>query len=200
MVELRRLISFGVVGALLSTSAVPAMARPWGYGHGGYGYGHGYRPYHRHRHGVSGGDVLAGILILGTIAAVASAASKSGETSARYPDRDPRYSVRADDNDGADDRTRNDDAEDRRGDIASENEAIDACAVAAEQRADTGQGTASVRDITRVDAVDDGFEIEGIVETRSSYRDRSGDNRRFTCSVRFGAVDSVYIEDDIALR
>lgn len=188
MIQLRKVISVGVAGALLCTAASPAWAEPWGHGGYGYGYGHGYRPYHRHRHGISGGDVLAGILIFGTIAAVASAASKSGETRSRYPER------------SRDDDDRPDDNLDRRGDIDSENEAVDACAIAAERRADTGTGTASVRDITRVDAVDDGFEIEGIVETRSSYRDRSGDNRRFACSVRYGAVESVYIEDDIALR
>lgn len=188
MIQLRKVISVGVAGALLCTAASPAWAEPWGYGGYGYGYGHGYRPYHRHRHGISGGDVLAGILIFGTIAAVASAASKSGETRSRYPER------------SRDDDDRPDDNRDRRGDIDSENEAVDACAIAAERRADTGTGTASVRDITRVDAVDDGFEIEGVVETRSSYRDRSADNRHFTCSVRYGTVESVYIEDDVALR
>ncbi|GMM92968.1 hypothetical protein [Qipengyuania sp. MTN3-11] len=59
----------------------------------------GYRRY-RHRHGgVDAGDVIAGVLILGGIAAVASAASRSDERRddyrypARYPDArgDARY-------------------------------------------------------------------------------------------------------------
>lgn len=55
--------------AALSLVASPAAARGWD----GWGGGH----YHRHRGGVDGGDVLAGILILGGIAAIASAASKA---------------------------------------------------------------------------------------------------------------------------
>lgn len=46
-----------------------------------------YRPY-RHRHGVSAGDVLAGVLIIGGIAAIASAANKDRDE--RYRDRDYR--------------------------------------------------------------------------------------------------------------
>lgn len=53
--------------AALSLTATPAMARH----------------YHRDR-GIDGGDVLAGILLIGGIAAIASAASKSGR------DRDAR--------------------------------------------------------------------------------------------------------------
>ena len=49
----------------------------------------GYRRYRHRRHrGVDAGDVIAGILILGGIAAVASAAKKSDD---RYPPRDARY-------------------------------------------------------------------------------------------------------------
>lgn len=62
--------------AALSLTATPAMARHW----------------HRDR-GIDAGDVLAGVLIIGGIAAVASAASKSNRTSDardyRYPDRHP---------------------------------------------------------------------------------------------------------------
>ena len=55
-----------------------------------------YRGYRHHRHGgVDAGDVIAGVLILGGIAAIASAASKNKrDTSARdegdYPQRDYR--------------------------------------------------------------------------------------------------------------
>jgi hypothetical protein len=48
-----------------------------------------YRHYRHHRHrGIDGGDILAGILIIGGIAAIASAAEKSRD---RYPRRDTRY-------------------------------------------------------------------------------------------------------------
>lgn len=53
---------------------------------GGWGWGGGYRS--RHRRGSSAGDILAGVLILGTIAAVASAASKAQQRRS-YPDRYP---------------------------------------------------------------------------------------------------------------
>lgn len=48
-----------------------------------------YRHYRHHRHrGVGAGDILAGILIIGGIAAIASAAEKSRD---RYPRRETRY-------------------------------------------------------------------------------------------------------------
>ena len=48
---------------------------------------YGYRPY-RHRHGIDAGDVLAGVLIIGGIAVIASAANKDRDE--RYRDRDYR--------------------------------------------------------------------------------------------------------------
>ena len=51
--------------AALSLAATPALARDWGWG------GH-----HRHRDRVDAGDIIAGVLILGGIAAIASAASR----------------------------------------------------------------------------------------------------------------------------
>ncbi len=49
----------------------------------------GHRRYrHRRDRGVDAGDVLAGILIIGGIAAIANAAKGSSE---RYPTRDSRY-------------------------------------------------------------------------------------------------------------
>ncbi len=67
--------------AALSLVATPAMARDWGWG-GAYG--------HRHNDGIDAGDVIAGILIIGGIAAIASAASKAGKDKrARSPNRYP---------------------------------------------------------------------------------------------------------------
>ena len=68
------------------------------YGGFGWGWGGGYRGrHHRHRGRTTAGDVLAGVLILGTIAAVANAASKANQRP-RYPDRypypDPRNDYR----------------------------------------------------------------------------------------------------------
>lgn len=70
--------------AAFSMAAPPAMANHWNWG-----------GYHRHRDRVDAGDILAGILIIGGIAAVASAASnanknKQRERDYRYPDEDYR--------------------------------------------------------------------------------------------------------------
>lgn len=72
--------------AVLSMVATPAMARPRGWG-GGWGGGWG----HRHHDGIDGGDVLAGILIIGGIAAIASAASNSSNSKARRAEPEYRY-------------------------------------------------------------------------------------------------------------
>lgn len=59
---------------------------PYGGIGGGWGWG---RSHHgRHRRGSSAGDILTGVLILGTIAAVANAASKA-RARRGYPDRYP---------------------------------------------------------------------------------------------------------------
>jgi hypothetical protein len=174
----RNSISFTLAAAMLATAATPAFADR-GYGRGGYGYG-------RHHDRIDAGDVIAGIAVVGIIAAIASAASKPKQP--RYPtSADQRY-------------PQNDDrgTQQVRGSINSENAAVDACAAAAEDR---GGQTASVREITAVDANRDGWEVEGVVEQRSGWRDRSAQRKRFTCSVRFGAVETVYIDTDaVALR
>ncbi|MCB5424156.1 hypothetical protein H0274_02695 [Altererythrobacter sp. CC-YST694] len=87
----RFLAGSATVVAAFSMAATPAAAESWG-GHGRY--------HHRHdRGGIDAGDVLAGVLIIGGIAAIASAASKSdnrtddgyryGEPSYPYPDDRP---------------------------------------------------------------------------------------------------------------
>ena len=53
----------------------------------GWGWGGGYRDRH-HRRGSSVGDILTGVLILGTIAAVANAANRARERRS-YPERYP---------------------------------------------------------------------------------------------------------------
>lgn len=192
----RASVSSAIVAAMLATSITPAFAEH-GYG-GGYGggYGSGYGGYdgygggryrNRHHDRIDAGDVIAGIAIFGVIAAIASAASKP-KAPKRYPDNaDNRYPQN-------DQRASNA----QRGSINSENAAVDACATAAEER---GGQSASVREITTVNANSDGWDVEGIVEQRDGWRDRSADRKRFTCSVRFGAVDGVYIDRDaVALR
>lgn len=62
----------------------------------GWGWGGGYR-HHRHRNRTSAGDVLAGVLIIGTIAAIANAASRANERRGYpYPERYPYPDRRGD--------------------------------------------------------------------------------------------------------
>ena len=56
-----------VAAAAFSLAASPAAAQGWGWGGGNWG--------HHHRDRIDAGDVLAGILIIGGIAAIASAAN-----------------------------------------------------------------------------------------------------------------------------
>lgn len=67
--------------AAISLAATPAAAQGWGWG-GGWGH-------HHHRSHVDAGDILAGVLIIGGIAAIASAAS-SHKRDRREDDR-PEY-------------------------------------------------------------------------------------------------------------
>lgn len=84
---MRKLTSLAAAAAVVITSvgfsATPAEARSR---HGGWGY--------RHHDRVSTGDVLGGLLIIGTIAAIASAASKD-----KSDRRDDRYEPPYRDND-----------------------------------------------------------------------------------------------------
>jgi hypothetical protein len=189
MISFRRAISLAVSVALLSTTATPAFAG-WGgtyvsssYGWGG-GYG-GYGRHHRHHDRVDAGDVIGVVAVVGIIAAIASAASKSKQAK-RYPT-----------NDGYPDR-RDDRARSSQGSITSEDAAVDACANATEAQA--GE-RASVREISQVDRNADGWDVEGVVEQRDSWRNGDAEKRRFTCSVRFGEIEHVYIDNaTVALR
>lgn len=186
MSAVRKVITSGVLAAFLVSTASPALARGpyvsggigWSSGWGGHGHGWG----RRHRDRVDAGDVLAGVAILGVFAAIASSASKAKRDRVE-PSRDdgypPRNSERTDD--------------DRRGagTIRSEEAAVDACAIAAEERLGDA---ASVRDITSVASVADGWDVNGVIEDRSDWRDKEGDRRRFSCSVRDGMVDRVTVD------
>ena len=68
MAILRKSAGAAVIAALLATSATPALARgPGGWNSGGWGGHYGGWRHRRDRGGISGGDVLAGILIIGGV-------------------------------------------------------------------------------------------------------------------------------------
>ena len=103
--KMMRSVTALVATTMLATSVTPAMAQGFP-GGGGYGFPGGDRGYGRHHdRGISAGDVIAGVAIIGVIAAIASAASGSKNRNGGY-----------------------------RGNINSEDQAADACASRVEQR------------------------------------------------------------------
>tara|TARA_R110000772_G_scaffold57351_5_gene129934 strand:+ start:298 stop:933 length:636 start_codon:yes stop_codon:yes gene_type:complete len=139
-------------------------------GYRGYGYGRGYR---RHRNRVDAGDVLAGILIIGGIAAIASAASKDQ----RSNDRDYRSDRR--NNDRYDDRR-----SDNRGDrgTGSMDTAINICSNAAERQAGNNARVSEIESVARDGA---GWRVEGGLS--------GSEQRTFLCGTTDGRVDFVQL-------
>lgn len=174
---LRSVTATAIAGAMLATSVTPAMAQgiPGPFPGGGYGqagWGNQWGGHRRHRdRGISAGDVIAGVAVIGVLAAIASAASKSNNRT-----RDRGY------DDGY------------RGNINTEDQAADACAARVEQRLGN---EARVNSVDQVSRTRDGYEVRGTVETRD-YRNR--DTQRFTCSVRYGEVEDVRIDNGYAYR
>lgn len=162
-------------GAMAMTSASPAYARD-------------------RDNGIDAGDVIAGALIIGGIAAVASAASR---------DRGYDYRTRGygyDDNRYDDRRGYNNNR------YGNSRQAVEQCVYAAERNANRYSygGRAKVTDIRKVDRKSYGYKVEGriAVNTRNNdwrrgwgndyrgYNDRySGyDSGKFKCEVRYGRV------------
>ena len=190
MAILRKSAGAAVIAALFATSATPALARgPGGWNSGGWGGHYGGWRHRRDRGGISGGDVLAGILIIGGVAAIAAAAKKDQDRKRGERNPGDDYPDRPYDN-----------SNDEGADGAAEDAAVDACAFAAEDRASGKGDMASVREILRVDPADDGWKVEGLIETRRGYRDDHPNRQRFTCSYRYGQVQSVQIDSGVAWR
>ena len=141
-------------GAMVVSSATPAFASD-----------------RRDRDGISVGDVIAGAVIIGGIAAIASASSNNNR------DRDYRYD-RAGYGDYGRDNGRYDDGRyDDRGYGGNPRRAVEQCISLAER--DAGRysyGRADVTDIRSVRETRNGFEIRGRIAVNSQGRDwRRGD-------------------------
>lgn len=162
--------------AALATTALPVAAEAHGrWDRGGWGG----RGWHRDRGGVDGGDVLAGLLIIGGIAAIATAASNA-EKKKRNAPVDDGYRYRPEDGSRDDRRNeqgnapRDDWQDDSRASVGSRglNEAVDSCVAEAERSGEIDE----VYDATRNG---DGYRVSGTL--------RSGDT--FSCDVsREGGV------------
>ena len=169
MIQLRKMIATVATAALVATSVTPAFAggRGYGYGYGGK-YKHG-RHYKRDR--LDTGDVIGILAVVGLVAAIASSGkSKRRQREAGVYNEDGPY---------------------QKGAINSENDAVDACALAAEDRAGK---MSSVREVTKVSANEDGWDIAGTIEARDDWRDKVVEPRGFNCVVRDGTVKAVFVE------
>lgn len=168
--------------SLIATAPVQARHDNWGRGDG-----------------IDAGDVIAGALIIGGIAAVASAASNGSRYGDRY-DRgygrnygrgyDRGYGGYGDDYGYA-------------RDGYGSRRAVDQCVRAAQREAGR-YGWARITDVTSIDRVRGGYEIRGrlVVETRGRgydrgyYYDRYNDGYdkgRFSCVSRYGNIDDVRV-------
>lgn len=175
--NISRFASALAVAAVLSMTAAPAMARGWG---GGWGGGW----HHRHRDHVDTGDVLAGLLIFGTVAAVASAASKADrpQRSSRdyrdVSDRDYREGSRY-----GDYRNDNRPGQSNYRGAGGIGNAVETCA---------GEVERSDRQIETIDSVDrdgEGWRVEG----------RVGNGTPFSCSVSdSGRIRAVSVDGHAA--
>lgn len=173
-------VGAAVAGAMTLT-ATPAFAR------------------HRDDDRIDAGEVIAGAVILGGLAAILS--DNDGYRSRdRYDDRyrtDDRYGDRYDDR--YDDRYG--DARSHwgydRGRYGNSRSAVNQCVNVVEQRSGR-YGRTDVTEIRSIDRIRGGYEVRGRVVVRDGYhgrwgRDRGGyyDKGRFTCTVRYGRVEDV---------
>lgn len=154
----------GAVIAALLATSVTPAFARGPYAGSGWGSSHGWHR-HRDRDNFDVGDALVGAAVVGVLAAILTSSKNKKTASAT-----------------------------KRGDINSEDAAVDACATATERQAGNGS---SVNDITQVDKNADGWDVEGLLEQRYSGREGS-DNHRFTCSVRYGAVEHIYIDEQVS--
>ncbi|AMO71191.1 hypothetical protein [Sphingorhabdus sp. M41] len=170
MNKLNKALVGTAAAAAMAVSATPAMAKD---GRNG---------------GPSAGEVIAGVAIIGAIAAIAS----SGNKDRGYRDNDYRN------NNYRGDRYQNDRySESRFGNgyrQIGERQAVNRCVRAAESGA-TSRGRASVTDIRDIDRTRYGYRVKGQIEVeqgrgryqRNSYSDRG----KFTCYIEGNRVSDV---------
>lgn len=135
----------------------------------------------RHRDGVSAGDIFAGVLILGGIAAIASAASKNNQQRRAQPvPRDYQYPDRQDDSARY---RENDNRGSWQGSSGDINSAVDNCVTTVER------GRNRVSNVDAVNRDGDGWRVAGEVDG----------GRDFSCSVdNQGQVRSVTVNGKTA--
>lgn len=167
--------------ASMAMSAAPAAAQS--------------RDYSRDRDGISAGEVIAGVAVLGGLAAILSSGNDRDDRDGRYY-RDDRYRNDARYGYGYDYR--------RYGDSRA---AVNQCARAVERDA-RRYGRTQVTQVTSIDRKRDGYRLRGEVVAdrgrdgnyygrdpynRGRYASDRYDRGRFTCDVKYGRVQDVKI-------
>ena len=146
-------LALGAVAAtaLTAASVTPAMARD-----------------HRDNDGISAGEVIAGAVVIGGIAALAGAFDGDRDRYDRYDYRDGyrggRYDYRG-------------------GYGVNPRAAVDRCVRAAENQARRfgGYRYADVIDVRDIDRTRDGFRVRGRIEVGGGWNRHRGDRGNFTC-------------------
>jgi hypothetical protein len=131
------------------------------------------------RDGIGAGEIIAGAVVLGGLAAILSASDNDryDRYDNRYRDRydDPRYGYGYDYN--------------RYGNSRS---AVSQC-VRAVERGTSRYGRTDVTQVTSIDRKRDGYKVKGRVVVRDGYGGRWGrggsyDKGKFSCDIRYGRV------------
>lgn len=165
MNKLSKALAGTAAAAAMAVSATPAMARD---GHNG---------------GPSAGEVIAGVAIIGAIAAIAS----SGNQDRRYRDNDYRGDRHGNDR-YSDSRFGN------RNRQIGQRQAVNRCVRAAERGA-SNYGRANVTDIRDIDRTRYGYRVKGrilVEQGRSRYqRSARADKGNFTCYIEGNRVSDV---------
>jgi hypothetical protein len=178
----KSLLSAGAAAAALVSVAAPAQARG------------------RDNDGISAGEVIAGAVILGGIAAVIAPSDNDrnrdrGYDDGRYDDRDGRYDN--DDRRGRGNGRGNDDY--RYNSQHGSRAAVNQCVTAVEQWA-SRYSRADVTQINNIDRTRNGYRVTGKLVVKDGYRgrnrnergyDRGYDKGRFTCYIERGRVIDV---------
>lgn len=157
-----------------------------------------YRGHHGHHRGggIDGGDVLLGAILAGGIIAVASAANRKREQPVETYEPAPPYDGSyepAPYNGGGYDAAPSPAGEPGGYGDAATDEAVDACAAAAEQQ---GQGFARIARVTSIDAVDPvgaSWAVRGMLELRDDYR-AAATPHAFRCMLTGQDAPSVRID------
>ncbi len=160
-----RFAAAAALAACFAMSVSPAFADHgsgwgdgYGGGYGGYGGGYGGGWGRHHDRGIDAGDVIGGLLVIGVIAAIATAASKSKkdrqEGDYRYPDQsNPRYGNRSSQDSGGRDYGR----------LNSIDAAVDTCVNEIERGAD------KVGSVDGVDRDGQGWKVAGRTRAGSPF-------------------------------